>query len=116
VGRSEQTTAAVPDIVTFQNNSTRNVSLVILKARDLVIAFDVGSGSHLEVETPPQRPWSDLSWIRVEGMWSDGQRFAPTGTNFVFPKRSTGQFKYVVRLGDSSVDIREVQQGAEVYR
>jgi hypothetical protein len=108
--------AAAPDLIVLANHGSEPVAFLTVKSRDLFIMLDIAPGVTTELAAPAQSGLTDLSWVKVEGRWVSGARLPSTGVNFTLPKHSTGQFKYVVELSDAGVKMREVQQGAEIYR
>jgi hypothetical protein len=104
------------DLIVVRNHGTQPVALLTVKAADLILAFDLSPGDVLELTAPSQGEGTDLSWLKVEGKWANGQHLRSSGVNFELPPRPRGQFKYVVHVRDTATDIVEVQQGARIYR
>jgi hypothetical protein len=108
--------APAQDVIVLANHGHEGLSFVTVKSADLFLVFDLAVGSTIELRAPAQAPLTDLSWIKVEGQWTSGKKLPATGVNFVLPKQPGGQFKYVADISDAATQIREVQQGAKVYR
>lgn len=104
------------DAIVVANRGQQALAFVTVKSEDLFLVFDLAAGASMQLSAPAQATVTDLSWIKVEGQWANGARLSSAGVNFVLPRRPVGQFKYVATISDDGISIREVQQGAQIYR
>jgi hypothetical protein len=99
--RPEDEALSEYDEVTIRNSASRTVRLLRINCRDMFLVLDIAPGQVKIFHAPNQAQYSEHSWLKIDGQFSDGYDLKAIGKNFaVF-----GRTNYSIDIGDDRVDM-----------
>jgi hypothetical protein len=89
------------DQITVRNSASRTVRLLRVDCRDMFLILDITPGQVKTLQAPKQARYSEHSWLKVDGQFSDGRDLQAIGKNFtVF-----GRAHYSIDIRDDKVEM-----------
>ena len=89
------------DWITVRNSASRTVRLLRISCRDMFLLLDISPGQVKMLQATQQARYSEHSWLKVDGQFSDGRNLQAIGKNFtVF-----GGAYYKIDIRDDRVEM-----------
>lgn len=97
------------DRLVVRNDTDQAISYLLIESRDLFLVFNLNPRSEVKIRPTPQSPLtSGLSWIEVEGEFTDNRRIDWKGINFTI-REQKGPFDYHISINTGGAQVTSPQ-------